>query len=220
MNARFHLFLAAFVTSAALWSSGPAVADPPNGPPPRGRPGNGHYYPPPGHVVRTLPRGYHESRHYRDRYYYYSGVWYRPYGAYYRVVAPPVGVSVSLLPDVYSTLWYGGVPYYYANSVYYTPRASGAGYVVTEAPSGAVARSESVVGEAGSDEIFVYPRQPQPEATQARDRYECHRWAVSQTGFDPSQPGGGVSESQYAIGRSDYRRAISACLEARGYSVR
>jgi Family of unknown function (DUF6515) len=220
MKARLHLMLVAFVTSAALLASGPVAADPPYGSPPKGRPGNAHYYPPPGHVVRTLPRGYHESHHYHDRYYYYSGVWYRPYGAYYRVVAPPVGLSVSLLPDFYSTLWYGDVPYYYANSVYYTPRVSGAGYVVTEAPSGAVARTETAVGTAGSDEIFVYPRQSQSEATLARDRYECHRWAVSQTGFDPSQPGGGLPDSQYAAGRSDYRRAITACLEARGYTVR
>jgi hypothetical protein len=220
MNTRLHMALAALSVGAALLVGGPAVADPRTGPPPRGRPDNAHYYPPPGHVVRTLPRGYHEAHHHRDRYYYYSGVWYRPYGAYYRVVAPPIGVSVSWLPDFYTTLWFGGVPYYYANSVYYAPRASGAGYVVTEPPSGAAARSEAVVSAAGSDEIFVYPRQSQSEATLARDRYECHRWAVSQTGFDPSQAGGGVTEPQYETGRSDYRRAITACLEARGYTVR
>lgn len=220
MKTRLQLVLAVLAASAALLSSAPVVADRPGSPPPKSRPMNGHYYPPPGHVVRALPRGYHESRHRHNRYYYHSGVWYRPYGTYYRVVAPPVGVSVSLLPDFYTTLWYGGVPYYYANSVYYTPRTGGVGYVVTEPPSGAVARSEPADVTVGSDEIFVYPRQSQSEGTLARDRYECHRWAVSQTGFDPSQPGGGVPESRYAIGRSDYRRAITACLEARGYTVR
>jgi hypothetical protein len=35
--------------------------------------------------------------------------------------------------------------------------------------------------------IFVYPAQGQsPEQTE-RDRYECHEWAVQQTGVDPSR---------------------------------
>lgn len=33
---------------------------------------------------------------------------------------------------------------------------------------------------------FVYPRAGQSEQQQSQDRYECHQWAVSQTGFDPS----------------------------------
>ena len=37
-----------------------------------------------------------------------------------------------------------------------------------------------------SDEIFVYPRNGQSADQQARDRYECHRSAVDQTGFDPT----------------------------------
>ncbi len=33
---------------------------------------------------------------------------------------------------------------------------------------------------------FVYPKAGQSEQQQSQDRYECHQWAVSQTGFDPS----------------------------------
>src|SRR5277367_3413961 len=37
--------------------------------------------------------------------------------------------------------------------------------------------------------VFVYPANGQsPEQTE-RDRYECHLWAVQQTGVDPSRPG-------------------------------
>ena len=54
----------------------------------------------------------------------------------------------------------------------------------------------------------------------AKDRYECHRWAVSQTGFDPTQPGGGVAPSANPSRRRDYGRAMTACLKARGYAVR
>lgn len=34
--------------------------------------------------------------------------------------------------------------------------------------------------------VFVYPQRDQSADRQDRDRYECHNWAVGQTGFDPS----------------------------------
>lgn len=36
--------------------------------------------------------------------------------------------------------------------------------------------------------VFFYPTTGQSEAQQDRDRYECHLWAVKQSGFDPSLP--------------------------------
>jgi hypothetical protein len=36
--------------------------------------------------------------------------------------------------------------------------------------------------------VFVYPAAGQSPATLERDQYECHLWAVRQTGFDPSAP--------------------------------
>ena len=64
--------------------------------------------------------------------------------------------------------------------------------------------------------VFLYPKNGQSADQQARDRYECYRFAVAQTGFDPMHPGGaGRSEQQ-----SDYERAQAACFEGRGYSVR
>lgn len=33
---------------------------------------------------------------------------------------------------------------------------------------------------------FVYPKAGQSEQQQSQDRFECHQWAVQQTGFDPS----------------------------------
>ena len=72
----------------------------------------------------------------------------------------------------------------------------------------------------GSSEIYVYPRNGQSEEQQSTDRYECHRWAVDKTGFDPTRPAGNVAETDMTRNRSDYRRAEGACLEARGYSVK
>ena len=38
-------------------------------------------------------------------------------------------------------------------------------------------------------EVVAYPAHGQSEPQLDRDRYECHNWAVKQTGFDPSIPG-------------------------------
>lgn len=34
---------------------------------------------------------------------------------------------------------------------------------------------------------YVYPSRGQSQEQQDRDRYECHTWSVSQTGFDPTR---------------------------------
>ncbi|MGH7409502.1 MAG: glycine zipper family protein [Candidatus Methylomirabilis sp.] len=39
----------------------------------------------------------------------------------------------------------------------------------------------------GSD-VIIYPAKGQSPEQQNRDRYECHSWAVQQTGFDPTKP--------------------------------
>jgi hypothetical protein len=42
------------------------------------------------------------------------------------------------------------------------------------------------VGVQGS-QLYVYPLKKQSKQQQDKDRYECHSWAVEQTGFDPSR---------------------------------
>ena len=41
--------------------------------------------------------------------------------------------------------------------------------------------------------MFVYPAKGQTDEQLQRDRYECHGWAVQQSGYDPSKPGQGYS---------------------------
>ena len=62
-------------------------------------------------------------------------------------------------------------------------------------------------------ELFVYPRNGQTEAQLTADRRDCNSWAVSQTGYDPSRVGDPQTQPRF-------QRAVSACLEARGYTVR
>ncbi len=173
------------------------------------------YYPRRGHVVRHLPARHHKVKHHGSRYYFSGGVWYRPSGVHFSVIAPPFGVVIPILPHFYTTVWFGGVPYYYAAGTYYRWYPEERGYIVTEPPEGVDVYEEPEI----PDELFVYPRAGQNEEMQALDRYECHRWAADETGFDPTRPGGNVPVDENFALRTDYNRATKACLEAREYSV-
>jgi len=179
-------------------------------------------YPARGHYVERLPSGYREVVYGRSQYYFYGGVWYRPLGRRFVIVAPPFGLVVPFLPLYYTTIMLGGVPYYYANEVYYTQTAGG--YMVVEPPGGVTqappVQTPPMQAPPSSDQLFIYPRQGQSEQLQSKDRYECHSWAVSQTHYDPTQPPAGVPAAQMSQKRADYQRAMGACLDGRGYTVK
>jgi hypothetical protein len=159
-----------------------------------------HYYPAPGYAVPTLPMGSLSIRFGNASFFFHSGVWYRPSGSRFVVVLPPVGIYVSVLPPAFVTLWLAGSVYYYANGVYYAPAGS-AGYVVVAPPPGA----DSAQPAAAPEPIF-YPRNGQsPEQTEA-DRRECNRWATTQPNA--------VADA------SVFQRAVAACMDGRGYTVR
>lgn len=44
----------------------------------------------------------------------------------------------------------------------------------------------STAAMAQSGQIFAYPNGGQGQQQQEQDRYQCHQWSVSQTGFDPA----------------------------------
>jgi hypothetical protein len=68
--------------------------------------------------------------------------------------------------------------------------------------------------------VFLYPKNGQTPDQQARDRYECHLFAVAQSGFDPTRSSGAASPAAGNEPQSDYERAQGACFEARGYVSR
>jgi hypothetical protein len=186
------------------------------------RHGHDHVYPARGHYVERLPSGYRAVFHGHSQYYFYGGVWYRPYGARFVIIAPPFGIVVPILPPYYSTVVLGGVPYYYANEVYYTQTTGG--YMVVEPPGGVTQappmQAPPSAGPMPSEQSFIYPRQGQSEQQQAKDRYECHSWAANQTRYDPTQPPAGMPPAQMSQKRVDYQRAMGACLDGRGYTVK
>ena len=144
-----------------------------------------HYYPARGANVGALPSGrvpVYDRAH--NAYYFHGGSWYRPYGGGFVVVGPPIGVYVPFLPAYYTTLWVGGYPYYYANDTYYTWDPAQAQYQVVDPPGDNAASTEP---PAAASELYSYPKNGQTPEQQEQDRYECHRWAVDQSGFDPTQ---------------------------------
>jgi hypothetical protein len=67
--------------------------------------------------------------------------------------------------------------------------------------------------------MAAIPKNGQSPDVQARDRYECYRFAVNQSGFDPMHASGGGGATQGTGQQSDYERAQAACFEGRGYSI-
>jgi len=125
------------------------------------------------------------------RYYYPPAYYYPPPPSYYYPPPPP--------PDYY----YSPPP----PSNYYPPP-----------PEASQAPPSTSQGAGGR--MFIYPRQSQSEEQQNKDFDACHTWAVSQTGFDPAKPPAGAPDAQTIQKSSDYLRAISACFDARGYTLR
>jgi hypothetical protein len=137
---------------------------------------------------------------------------------------------LTAIPAIAATYWWDSIPYYYYNDVYYTYDPSANGYVVTTPPpaedqAGADASSGQpdpnanytnpppgnypappAGGPAGGG-LYAYPKNGQSDEQQSADRQECEQWANGQTGSNSS-------------GNSpDYQRALTACLQGRGYSV-
>lgn len=55
--------------------------------------------------------------------------------------------------------------------------------------------------------LMVYPAKGQTPDQQSKDRYECHTWAVQQSGFDPSSGAAAAppSTQQGSVGRETLR---------------
>jgi hypothetical protein len=113
-------------------------------------------------------------------------------------------VSVAALPAMASTVA--------------TPLAAGSASV---AP--AVASVAPSLGDAAdvtpANKAYVYPRNGQSADQQARDRYECYRFGVAQSGFDPMRPTGNAPGVKLGA-QADFERAQGVCLDAKGYAIR
>jgi hypothetical protein len=171
--------------------------------------------PPIGVVVPFLPPFYTRIWVGPRVYYYANDVYYAPGPQGYIVVPPPSG-TVAMAPPP-------GMPTSPDNAVtelgpvnngvqQMAPLPAISGAPPTQLPPSAPAVAPPVVAQAGGNQLFIYPRQRQSADQQNRDRSECNSWAVSQTGRDPANSGGQMDP--------DYQRAMGACLDGRGYTVK
>ena len=189
--------------------------------------GHDHVYPDRGSVVRDLPHGSILVNYAGMSYQFAEGVWFEPRGPAWLVVEPPIGLVVPTLPQFMTPLNTGTEIILYANDTFYRPRPDIGGYEVVndpiDSPVQPAAAGGAAVAAAAPAAVAAAapPPAPAPAKTadqQARDQYECYRFAVSQTGFDPIRTSSGQAGAQLAgTQQSNYERAHSACLEGRGY---
>ena len=117
---------------------------------------------------------------------------------------------MAYLPDYAREVWIGSALFFLAAGAYYSYEASTQQYVVVEPPAA------SPPPQAGNDyNVLAYPVRGQSPQQINQDRYDCYRWAVQQSGFDPAAmtypPAPEVVQT--------YRQAQGGCLSSRGYQV-
>lgn len=163
----------------------------------------------PGYIVDRFP-GQHWQVPYRGQNYFFSGgYWYRPQGPRYIVVQPPYGIRVGYLPDYAQELWVGSTLMFLAAGAYYQYQPATQDYIVVQPP---VAQQQPV---SNGYDVVAYPANGQSPAQIDQDRYDCYRWAVDQSGFDPAK----VTYAPSPAVVQTYRQAQGNCLSSRGYQV-
>ena len=185
------------------------------------RSGGVHVYA--GGMVRVPPGGYMTSRYRGDSWYFGGGHWYRPWRGGYAAFYPPVGLCLSALPFGYATYVYRDIPYYYYEDIYYTAAPAG-GYMVVDPPPEREERRPSPPPPSSSrqdpaaDALLIIPKEGQKEVAMIADRQKAQRFAVAESGYDPtySDP----SDPGTPRARRAYLRAMKSYLEERGYSVK
>ncbi|KIY40338.1 hypothetical protein TZ03_12950 [Pseudomonas sp. 10-1B] len=168
----------------------------------------------PGQTVERFPERYWKVPYRGQNYFYSDGYWYRPRAGGYVVVTPPYGVRVQYLPAYAREVWLGGALFFVAADTYYQYLADSREYVVVNPPVAAPA-PVPVAAAGGGYDVVAYPMYGQGPQQQDQDRYQCHRWAVGQSGFDPAT----ATYAPPANVADNYRRALGACFSGRGYSI-
>jgi len=171
----------------------------------------------PGYEIDRMPRGYSRVPYRGQDYFYSSGYWYRPQGPRYIVVTPPRGARVRVLPDYAQQVWLGSAMFFLAAGTYYTYEQSTQDYIVAEPPQGVepVYSPQPTQASENPYEVTAYPVNGQSQQQFEQDRYDCYRFAVQQTNFDPAAAT--YQPAPEVIGV--FRQNMANCYAGRGYSV-
>jgi hypothetical protein len=182
-----------------------------------------------GAVVSALPTFATQFQHGGESYLYANDIYYRarPDLGGYEVVNDPD----EEIPPAAAQPPAAAAPANPAMPVAMTAAtltAAAAGTPVTSAPAlvtgapmpAAAPSAAAALSSTGprATKAVAYPKNGQTPDVQARDHYECYKFAVSQSGFDPMH-WGAAAAAQMTEQQTDYERAQAACFEGRGYTV-
>ncbi|OZY60947.1 glycine zipper family protein [Pseudomonas lundensis] len=167
----------------------------------------------PGYIVDRFPDRHWQVPYRGQDYFYSGGYWYRPHGPRYVVVQPPYGIRVGYLPDYAREVWIGSSLLFLAAGAYYAYQPATQDYIVVPPPAPVPVAAPQPVSN-GYD-VVAYPANGQTPAQVDQDRYDCYRWAVDQSGFDPAR----VTYAPSPAVVQTYRQAQGNCLSSRGYQV-
>ncbi|WP_349972800.1 DUF6515 family protein [Pseudomonas caspiana] len=169
----------------------------------------------PGHVTDRVPGSYSRVPYRGLDYYYSDGYWYRPQGPRYVIVTPPYGVRVRSLPAYSQEVWIGSSLFFLAAGTYYTYQNDTQDYVVAYPPQNVEPVYTPPMPASSPYDPIAYPNNGQSAEQVAQDKYDCYRWSVEQSSFDPAEPNANNAPAMIQV----YRRSMVACLMGRGYTI-
>ena len=121
------------------------------------------------------------------------------------------GYVIDRFPERNYRVPYRGQDYFYSGGYWYRPQ--GPRYVVVQPP--AQVPSPQPAPQGNGYDVVAYPANGQSPAQVQQDGYDCYRWAVQQSGFDPRT----VTYAPDPAVVQTYRQAQGNCLGSRGYQV-
>ncbi|MCQ3031074.1 hypothetical protein NLO88_10425 [Pseudomonas syringae] len=169
----------------------------------------------PGHVIDRVPGSYSRVPYRGLDYYYSDGYWYRPQGPRYVIVTPPYGVRVRSLPAYSQEVWIGSSLFFVAAGTYYSYQQDTQDYVVAYPPQNVEPVYTPQAPASSPYDPVAYPNNGQSAEQVAQDKYDCYRWSVEQSSFDPAEPNVNNAPAMIQV----YRRSMVACLMGRGYTI-
>ena len=169
----------------------------------------------PGYVTDRVPGSYSRVPYRGQDYFYSDGYWYRPQGPRYVVVTPPYGMRVRSLPSYSQEVWVGSALFFLAAGTYYTYQQDSQDYEVVYPPQNVEPAYTQQMPASSAYDPIAYPNNGQSQEQVAQDKYDCYRWSVEQSAFDPADPNSPNAPAMIQV----YRRSMVACLMGRGYTI-
>jgi len=90
-----------------------------------------------GYTLKAVPKKSVVIIHSGLKYHYYSGIFYKPAGATYKIVKAPIGMRVRVLAKDKISIVLKGKKYFYYYGTFYTETPDGKEYFTVDPPIGA-----------------------------------------------------------------------------------